>query len=109
MQSIVLNSKLIAQKKVKSFKKKTLKRHETSILLAAGSGLFFILLGFFLVVIHAVFERHDPVLNYVGVASLVIAFVCFLLSAHLMDKSETGRRQNKRAEIQEIQQRDFIF
>lgn len=75
---------------------------QTAILFAAGGGLPFGLLGFFLLIVFTVFERNNRALNYAGVGSLIFAFIFFGLTAHFMDKSDENKRRHKKPESKNL-------
>ena len=102
MQSTTFNGTLINQPKSKNNESKNWTSYDTSIALGVGGGLFFILLGFFLLAIFTFFDRNNTALNYAGVGALVVAFIFFGASAHCMDGFEKNKSQMKRAGIEKF-------
>lgn len=102
MQRTTFNVALINQPKSKNTESKDWTSYDTSIALGIGGGLFFILLGFFLLVIFTFFDRNNTALNYAGVVALVVAFIFFAVSAHFMDVFEENKSQMKRAGIEKF-------
>lgn len=100
MRSATFNNTLVNHQKLRKTESKDWTVYAASIDLAVGGGLFFILLGFFLLAIFTVFDRNNAALNYAGAGSLVIAFIFFGFSAHFMDKSEENNHWRKRCGIE---------
>lgn len=100
MQNVTFNDALLKQSKSSRRENRDWTDYGTSIALTAGSGLLFVLLGFFLQVVFTLFARNNSALNYAEVGSLIIAFIFFAFSAHFMDKSEENERQQKGAKFE---------
>lgn len=78
-----------------------------SILLGLTGGVFSALIGFLLLGIHSLTGRSDRLENYGGVALLVLAFVCFGVSAHFMDESEKEERRRKKLRFEKLKENNF--
>lgn len=99
MQSIVLTSVLRNQTHLTEVENQRWARYHASISLAAGSGLFFVLLGVFLLIVFTASGGGNSSLNRAGVGSLVAGFVFFGFTAHFMDECDSSEREYKRSKL----------
>jgi hypothetical protein len=109
MQNTDFKNLLQNQPQLEIYEKPRWSGFHVLILLGIGGGALFGFFGFLLLVIFTAAGGINKLLNYYGVGLLVLAFICFGIAAHFMDKSDERKRADKKVRAAKLNRNDEQF